>query len=108
MAKLPETRITEACIAWLKKNGGDGWHVHGSSLQRQGEPDICGEFPTPSGVWLHLKIEVKTPTGVLSKLQEVRLDKYGKRGYIVGVVTSVNELREIIHNASTIRCSTSG
>lgn len=102
MAKLPETKITEACIAWIKDNGGDAWHVHGSPLQRQGEPDLCGEFPTADG-WLHLKIEVKTPTGVLSKLQEYRLDKYAKRGYTVGVVTSVNELREIIHNACQLQ-----
>jgi len=57
-----ETRIVQAMLKYIHKAGGEGYHVHGSSLQRAGEPDIDGSFPHNGG-WLHLKVEVKTPTG---------------------------------------------
>lgn len=91
-----ETRITQAVIAWIKEHGGDGYHVHGSSLQRGGEPDVSGEIPG-EGRWLHLKIEVKTPTGEPTKRQLHRLKKYWTAGYVVGIVTSVDELQRLLN-----------
>jgi hypothetical protein len=108
MAKLPETLITEACIDWANRNGGDCWHVHGSAFQRTGEPDICGEFHTPANHWLHLKIEVKLMGQDATRLQQVRLDKYEKRGYTVGVVHSLDEFKEIVKHAIQIRDTHSG
>lgn len=99
MAVKEETPITQDCIAWIKDQGGDAWHVHGSALQRSGEPDICGEIPDGVGGWLHLKIEVKTPTGKPSKLQEYRLAQYAKAGYVTGIVTSVDELKTVVEAA---------
>lgn len=97
MAEKPETRITEACIDWIKKNGGDAFHVHGSMFQRKGEPDICGELPTADGKsWMHLKVEVKTDTGAPETLQMFRLTRYVMRGYCAGIVTSVAELKALV------------
>lgn len=93
-----ETAITRACLKWLKDNGGDGFHVHGSMFQRSGEPDICGEFySTRLGSWLHLKVEVKTPEGHPSQLQLVRMRAYHKRGYVTGIVTSISDLNMLIN-----------
>lgn len=100
MAKLPETEITNACIAWIKSMGGDAFHVHGSALQRSAEPDISGEYPLLTGEWLHLKVEVKVAGQNATPLQKVRLDKYDRMGYTVGVVHSVDELKELINHAS--------
>lgn len=103
MAILPETKLFTACKQWIKSVGGDCFHVHGSSLQRAGEPDVDGWIPLADGNFLHLKIELKMPHGVVSPLQKIRLDRYGKVGYTVGVVHSTDELKELIENAARIR-----
>lgn len=92
----PETRIVQACLKWLKLNGGDGFHVSGSIKQRKGEPDITGEYYDDVIGWIHIKIEVKTETGVLSPLQIYRLETYSKSGYCTGVVTSLSEFKQCI------------
>ena len=94
-----ETRIVQAILAWMKENGGDGYHVHGSSLQRSGEPDIDGNMPCLLGGFMHIKVEVKTPEAgpTPSKLQAHRLAEYKKRGYVTGCVTSVEEFKLIVH-----------
>ena len=93
--RQPETTIQNAIQDYIKDNGGDVFKVHGSSMQRAGEPDLCGEIPI-LGEWVHFKIEVKTPTGVPSALQKVRLRRYHMRGYLVGVVTSVADTSRLI------------
>ena len=105
MTSKPETKITVACIQWIKDVGGDAWHVHGSAMQRAGEPDIDGVLPYSRVVkygaheapqyWIHLKIEVKTATGKPSELQIERLRRYSKMGYCAGIVTSVDELKAL-------------
>jgi len=90
----PETPITRSIIAVHKNLGGDAFHLHGSILQRGGEPDIAGEFPMAGRcgeVWVHTKIEVKTETGEPTARQLYRLNQYWKRGYLVGIVTSAVE-----------------
>lgn len=92
MAKHPETPITESIIARIKQLGGRGWHVHGSMLQPSGEPDIDGCLPNN----IHLKVEVKTPTGTPSEKQLYRLRFYARYGYLVGIVTSVEEFDKLL------------
>lgn len=89
--KQPETLIQKKIQKWIKATGGDSWKVHGSGMQRVGEPDIDGWLPYEYG-HIHLKLEVKTPTGVPSKIQVVRLRKYWKAEYLAAIVTSVQEL----------------
>lgn len=93
MATKPETAIATRIIKWIKIRGGDAWSVHGSALQRTGEPDIDGWLPKN---W-HLKLEVKTKTGKPSKIQIHRLRQYHRAGYIAGVVTSVENLEVLVY-----------
>lgn len=95
MTKKPETLLAEKVMAWIKRQAGDSFHVHGSMFQRAGEPDLCGEIPVPFG-WMHLKWELKVPGGEPSKLQLITLDKYSKRGYSVGIVTNTSECKALL------------
>lgn len=95
---MTETDITQAIIAYIKQQGGDAFHVHGSSVQRAGEPDIDGAlFDAKRNVWVHLKIEVKTPIGTPTRLQIFRLQMYWSQGYLVGIVTSVNDFIKLFN-----------
>jgi len=101
MATKPETLIVNKLISYIKAQGGDAWHVHGSALQRAGEPDIDGWIPTRWGA-AHIKVEVKTPEGRPTALQLVMLRKYHKAGYLVGVVTCVQDLKILVSIWETV------
>lgn len=107
MTTQPETLIVKKLQKWIKEQGGDSWKVHGSMMQRKGEPDLDGWLPSPYGC-IHLKLEVKTPTGKPSAIQLVRLRKYHKAEYLVGVVTCVKGLDVLrsIHLEAIIRSLT--
>lgn len=98
MAKKLETRIVQNIMRYMSQHYAfDGYHVHGSLLQRNGEPDIDGSlWSDVLGRWVHLKVEVKTSTGEPTKLQLTRLRAYFRRGYLVGVVTSVEDMMLIV------------
>ena len=100
MTAKSETAITKSIIKWIMDNGGGAWHVHGGMFQRSGEPDICGEIErtwlTNTKRWVHIKWEVKTKVGKPSKLQLLRLDRYVKRGYCSGIVTSIQEAEDLL------------
>lgn len=88
---MTETDITQALIAHFKGLGGDAWHVHGNKMQRSGEPDIDGWIPSDMGA-IPLKIEVKTPIGLPTELQVIRLRRYHKSGaYLAGIATSIHD-----------------
>lgn len=56
---------------------------------------MTGEIFT-NGDWHHLKVEVKTPEGKPTKRQLHRLRQYSARGYWVGIVTCVRDLKQLI------------
>lgn len=117
--KKPESLIDEKIIAWIKEQGGDAWKVHGSAMQRTGEPDIDGwlpgiliekldfmtewvpELPPPTKpvmLPIHLKIESKQPGEWPTQLQAHRLKTYAQAGYCVGCAHSLEEFIEIVEN----------
>lgn len=97
MAVKPETRIVNKIMVYLRTVwNGDCYHVHGSLLQRKGEPDIDGSAYV-EGNWLHLKLEVKTDNGEPSPLQVHRLKEYHKRGYVAGIVTSIEDVERLLY-----------
>lgn len=96
MSLKHETRITREIIKYIKESRGDAFHVHGSSLQRGGEPDISGEVWDDKLGWIHIKVEVKTPEGEPTWRQLHRLKQYHKAGYMVGIVTSITEFRRLV------------
>lgn len=99
MAKKPETLFAEKVMGWIKDQGGDCWHVHGSMYQRLGEPDLDGWIPTSNGIQ-HLKWELKIPTGKPSKIQIVRLDKYVRACYNAGIVTNIDDCKHLVYEFS--------
>lgn len=102
MSAKEETSIVRDCLEWLLKNGGRGYHVNGSSLQPTGEPDIDGYISSlVLSRYLHLKIEIKTPTGSPSPKQLLRLAEYKTAGYVTGIATSLEEFIRIIRNYET-------
>jgi hypothetical protein len=96
MAKKPETALVQACIKWVKAQGGDAYHVHGSAEQRAGEPDIDGAVLWEDGSFSHFKIEAKIHPNTPSKLQLERLRRYSQLGYITGVVYSLDEFIKLV------------
>ncbi len=102
MAKKPETLLVEKLIAYVKKElKGDCWHVHGSMMQRAGEPDLDGAFKTEKGNFVHFKVEAKMPGNVPSKLQTARLGTWSQLGYTCGVVWSLEEFITLLQFAAT-------
>lgn len=73
--KKPETDIKNKVYDFLVNEIGGWWvKLTGSVFIKRGVPDIIGT--PPSGIFV--AIEVKSPTGELSKLQEINLREINK------------------------------
>jgi hypothetical protein len=59
---------------------------HGTAWGFAGDPDLTGCY-----LGRHFELEVKTPAGVLTRLQEARLAEWSRAGAITAVVRSVGE-----------------
>jgi hypothetical protein len=59
---------------------------HGGSWSVAGDPDLYGSY-----LGRHFELEVKTPAGALTRLQEARLAEWSRAGAITAVVRSVGE-----------------
>jgi hypothetical protein len=67
--------------------------VHGSQFTT-GQPDLIGCFDGRS-----FCLEVKQPGKKATPLQEKRLREWSEAGALTGVVTSVDEVREVVYGA---------
>ncbi len=59
---------------------------HGTAWGFAGDPDLTGCY-----LGRHFELEVKTPAGVLTRLQEARLAEWARAGAITAVVRSVSD-----------------
>jgi hypothetical protein len=59
---------------------------HGTAWGFAGDPDLTGCY-----LGRHFELEVKTPAGALTRLQESRLAEWARAGAITAVVRSVDE-----------------
>jgi len=59
---------------------------HGTAWGFAGDPDLTGCY-----LGRHFELEVKTPAGALTRLQEARLAEWARAGAITAVVRSVDE-----------------
>lgn len=109
-----ETDLVQSCIHWVKesrenaeiepgiyawKRHGDAYHVHGSAVQRKGEPDIDGAVPFIFNGYeyvVHFKIECKVGKNEVSPIQAKRLESWNELGYTVGVARSLDEFKTIV------------
>ena len=82
----PETVITNRILDRLEAEGGWWFKVHGSIFQKSGIPDIIGCYQGH-----FIAIEVKTGTGVASKLQKIILKQINKAGGKTGIARSVED-----------------
>lgn len=87
-----ESRIQSAIIKCLE---GLGWYVVKiSAATKAGIPDVLA-CDTKGKFWA---FEVKDVNGVLSKLQEINIEKIRKTGGHAYVVYSVQQVRDLIRN----------
>lgn len=104
MSIKPETKIVDAIQSYVEFRGGNVLKVHGSSVQRLGEPDLIGGIPAPESynkrvgrtVNVPFAIEVKLPGEEARVLQLYRIAKWAKVGFCTGVVHSVGEFEDLI------------
>lgn len=92
---VSESTIVENIVRYLRSlPNAHARKIHGSVYGTTGEPDIdaCMEGRT-------LKIEVKRPgyEDQLKPIQRVALQRWRDAGAIVGVATSVDDVRELIY-----------
>ena len=83
-------------LAYLKKLSGEDPTLvfrkrHGSGMGLSGDPDVYV-------LWKgrHFEIELKRSGEDPTPLQRLRLEEWGKAGALVGVVRSLEDLREIL------------
>lgn len=75
MRKTEESKLKDKIFEFLTEEIGGYWvRLVGSVFIKRGIPDIIGT--PPSGIFI--AIEVKTPTGALSKLQIINLREINK------------------------------
>jgi len=91
---MTEKEIVSAIMRYLKTVPHTFcWKEHGGMYSTAGLPDIIccigGRF---------IAFEVKTPSGKLSKLQEITIQKIRAAKGEAFMVTSVEEVKEILQN----------
>ena len=89
-----ESHLQKQCIAAAKKSG--AWAIKVKAVGRRGMPDLIVIFP--GGVVAF--VELKTPTGVLSKLQIVfirLLKKFGANAYVCASIGEFNAVLQRHH-----------
>lgn len=94
---MSESELVRKIIAWVKANGGDAWKIHGSEVQRSGEPDIDGALLV-KGRFVHFKQECKVGSNTPSDIQVHRLESWARYGYCVGLAYSLDEFKENLSN----------
>lgn len=93
-----EKRIENSIKNWLETN--NHWYIKvqgGSNNPSSGVPDLLacvhGKF---------IGIEVKTPNGQTTKIQDYQIDQINKSGGIALVVTSLEQLRMELQDRAII------
>ncbi len=82
-----ESALVSAIVAALRAVPGLAVRKrHGTAWGFAGDPDLTGCYRGR-----HFELEVKTPAGALTRLQEARLAEWTRAGATTAVVRSVNE-----------------
>lgn len=97
MSSKPETLIQTKILKYLKELDEQGEPIFyerrqaGGLSYKKGIPDIYAVYDG-----IHIEIEVKTPTGELSTMQEKFRDRCKRKNIIWICATSVKEVKELI------------
>lgn len=77
----PESKIVDKIEAWVFEQGGEVLKLHGSAMQRTGEPDLIGAFgPETAYPMVHFVYEVKMPGEEPREDQHYRLERWERAG----------------------------
>jgi|SRR5689334_419491 len=88
----PETRIVDQIMMWVFEQGGEVLKLHGSAMQRSGEPDLIGAVDSKPFVY-----EVKLPGEQPREDQIYRLERWARVGFRAGWGTSLKDFEEFIY-----------
>ena len=89
-----ESSITKKILKWLNEQPNCyAEKTFGGSYGSAGKPDINGCFQGKA-----FQLEVKRPGGKATKLQKITLSKWREAGAIAEIVTSLDEVKNIIEN----------
>lgn len=103
MAQKPETRLSNKLRKIAESWGANVLKVHGSTMQRKGEPDHIGGIVLSvelyNGVideWeIPYAIELKMPDNEATDLQKHRLAEWARVGYATGVAYNLVDYVQI-------------
>ena len=88
--KVQEKNLQRKLLTYAKANGILAVKVDSSSMR--GWPDLVVILPNGTSLY----IEVKTPSGRLSKLQQIAISKIEQQGAAVYVIRTIDEFCEVI------------
>lgn len=94
MSQKPETKIVKTIEAHILENGGEVLKLHGSAMQRSGEPDLIGSYMLTPFVY-----EVKLPGETPREDQLYRLQRWRRQGFAAGWGTSLTDFIRFIKAA---------
>ena len=100
MSQKPETAIVDRIQEFIRQHHGEALKVHGSAMQRSGEPDLIGGFAvvgeTSKYAGINFVYEVKLPNEKPRADQIYRLKRWARLGYAAGWGTSVDDFRSFL------------
>ena len=88
---MTEADIQRKIQAAINLRGGKCIKIHGGPYSVAGTPDLIGVLDGRS-----FAVEVKQPGKRATAKQELELSAWGNQGWLVGVVTSVEEVLELL------------
>jgi len=86
-----ERQIQQAIVKAITDSGGKVYKLHGSAFSVVGAPDLIG-----SAFGFPVALEVKRPGEKPTPKQVYELNEWARRGWLTGVVTSVQDLMNLI------------
>ena len=88
---MTEADIQRKIQSAIRLRGGKCIKIHGGPYSVAGTPDLIGVLDGRS-----FAVEVKRPGRRATAKQELELSAWGSQGWLVGVVTSVEEVMELL------------
>ncbi len=97
-SKKRESKIQEDVIEYLTSRGAYVVKIHVGSYQTQGVSDIVCCYRGR-----YIALELKRPNEEPTRLQEYRIEQTINAGGIAKVVSSVEEVKEVLYDIDTVQ-----
>jgi hypothetical protein len=97
---VSEQDIQSKIITWLRTKGAHVTKYNAGAYGKSGEPDVFASmvyrYPGLAPIPLALYIEVKTATGKLSLIQQIKTDQMIAEGHWVVVARSIEDVSQFL------------